>query len=266
MAVRELTMDVVRSFQRHGLAYFASAIAFRVILALVPFLLFLLALMGFLDLQQLWRNDVAPGLKDAVSPPAYRLIEDAVQKVLHQKQIWWLTAGLLLALWELSAATRVTVTAIDTIFGRRRPRGLLELLPRSLALGAAMGLCVILAVAIVRFGPLLTGDVHGILAVVSFLVRWLLAAGVLGVGVGLIVRYGSATSQPLPWVSLGTGLVLLAWTLTSIAFGLYATYVASYQSVFGPLWTFFVLLVYLWLAANAFLIGIQVDACVRERA
>jgi uncharacterized BrkB/YihY/UPF0761 family membrane protein len=60
MAVRELTVDVVRSFQRNGLANFASAMAFRVILALVPFLLFLLALTGFLDLEEIWRSDVAP--------------------------------------------------------------------------------------------------------------------------------------------------------------------------------------------------------------
>jgi hypothetical protein len=28
----------------------------------------------------------------------------------------------------------------------------------------------------------------------------------------------------------------------------------------------FVLLLYLWLSANAFLVGIRVDACVRDRA
>jgi uncharacterized BrkB/YihY/UPF0761 family membrane protein len=106
MPMRELTMDVVRSFERNGLAIFASAMAFRVLLAMVPFLLFLLALVGFLHLGQLWRNDVAPELKDAVSAPAYRLIEDTVQKVLNHKQVWWLTVGLLLTLWELSAATR----------------------------------------------------------------------------------------------------------------------------------------------------------------
>jgi uncharacterized BrkB/YihY/UPF0761 family membrane protein len=60
--------------------------------------------------------------------------------------------------------------------------------------------------------------------------------------------------------------VLGAWVLTSIAFGLYATYVASYESVFGHLATFFVLLIYVYLLANAFLVGIQLDACVRERA
>jgi hypothetical protein len=36
--------------------------------------------------------------------------------------------------------------------------------------------------------------------------------------------------------------------------------------VLGRLASVFVLLLYLWLSANAFLVGIQVDACVRERA
>jgi len=266
MPFRELTTDVVRSFQRNGLANFASAIAFRVILALVPFLLFLFALMGYLHLDEIWRNDVAPELKKNVSETAYRLISDTIDQVLSQKQVWWLTAGLVITLWELSAATRVAMTAMDRIYGSPRRRPLLELLPRSVALGAAMGTCAVAAVAIVRFGPLLTGDVDGLLALLSFLVRWLLAAAVLAVGVGLLVRFGSAPRQPLPWVSVGTGLVLAAWIVTSIGFGLYATYIASYGSVFGHLATFYVLLIYVYLIANAFLVGIQVDANARKRA
>lgn len=263
--VRALTADVVDSFRKNGLANFASAMAFRVVLALIPFLLFLLSLIGFLDLQEVWRSDLAPELKKNASETAFKLVDETVREVLSEKQVWWLTAGLALTLWELSAATRVTMAALDRVYGFHRRRGLLEILPRSLALGAAMGLCVVAAIAIVRFGPLLTGEVHGIVAVVSFLVRWLLAAAVLAVGIALMVRYGAATRQPVPWVSFGTGVVLVSWIVTSIAFGLYATYVASYTSVFGHLASIFVLLLYLWLSANAFLVGIQVDACVRER-
>lgn len=266
MPVRELTRDVVRSFQRNGLANFASAIAFRVVLSLVPFLLFLLALIGFLDLEELWRQDVAPELKKSASEAAYRLVDDTVEQVLSQKQFWWLTAGLVLTLWELSSVTRVAMTAMDRIYGYYRRRSFFEVFPSSVALGAVMGLCAVGAVAIVRFGPLLIGDADGLLAVGSFLVRWVLAAALLALGVGLLVRYGSATRQPLPWVSVGTGLVLAAWVLTSIGFGLYATYIASYGSVFGHLATFFVLLIYVYLIANAFLVGIQLDANARDRA
>jgi membrane protein len=261
----ELTKDVVRSFQRNGLPNFASAMAFQALLAMVPFLLLLLALLGLFDLERLWHDDVAPDVRGHVSQPAFELIDKTVRQVLGQRQVWWLTVGLAVTLWELSAATRVTMTALDRVYGYPRRRNILELLPRSLALGAAMGVCVVTAVAIVRFGPLLVHD-GAVVSVLSFLVRWLLAAAVLGVGVGLTVRYGSASRQPVPWASFGTGLVLLAWVLTSIGFGLYVTYVASYQSVFGHLATFFVLLIYLWLLANAFLVGIQLDACVRERA
>jgi len=266
MRVRQLTKDVVGSFRYNGLANFAGAMAFRVVLALVPFLLFLLALLGFLHLQEVWSSDVAPELKKNASEAAFKLVDETVRQVLAEKKVWWLTIGLALTMWELSAATRVTMVAMDRIYGYRRRRGLVELLPRSVALGAAMGICVVAAIAVVRFGPLLTGDVDGILAVISFLIRWLLAAAVLGLGVGLVVRYGSATRQPMPWVSFGTGLVMASWVLTSIGFGLYATYMASYTSVFGHLASVFVLLVYLWLSANAFLVGIQLDACVRERA
>ena len=258
--------DVIRSYQRNELSTFAGAIAFRVVLALIPFLLFLLALLGFLHLQEVWHSDVAPEIKKNASDVAFKLVDDTVTQVLDEKQVWWLTIGLALTVWELSSATRHTMYALDSVYGYARRRGLLELLPRSLALGTAMGTCVVAAVAIVRFGPLLTGDLDGVLAALSFLVRWLLAAAVLALGVGLVVRYGPATRQPVPWVSLGTGLVLVAWVLTSIGFGLYATYVASYTSVFGHLASIFVLLVYLWLSANAFLVGIQVNAELRERA
>jgi hypothetical protein len=97
MRVRGLTREVLRSFRENDLGNFASAMAFRVVPALVPFLLFVLALLGFLHLQEAWGSD------------------DTARQVLSQKQLWWLTAGL--------------------------------------ALGAAMGVCLVGAIAIVRFGP-----------------------------------------------------------------------------------------------------------------
>jgi membrane protein len=262
----DLAWDVVRSFQRNSLANFASAMSFQVVLAIAPFLLFLLALIGFLDLEEIWRQDVAPDVRREVSGSAFRLIEDTVDQVLNQKQVWWLTAGLALTLWELSAATRVTMTALDRVYGFHRRRNLVELLPRSVALGAVMGVCAVAAIAVVRFGPLVTGELGGLLAVVSFLVRWLAAAVLLGVGVGLTVHYGSATRQPVPWVSFGTLLVLVAWIVTSIAYGAYVTFIGAYGSVFSHLATFFVTLVYVWLLSNAFLVGVQADAEIRERA
>jgi membrane protein len=262
---RRLAPEVIDAFRRNGLVNFAAAISFLIVLALVPFLLFLLALLGFLELEEVWREEMAPDIRDSVSAAAYRVLDDTATRVLTQKQGWWVTAGFALALWELSAAMRVTMTALDRIYGFGRRRGFLELFPRSVGLGLAMGVAVVAAVAVVRFVPLLTGDVNGAAAVLSFAVRWLVAAALLGAGGALVVHHGSATRQTLPWVSVGTALVMLAWVGMSILFGLYVTYVASYASVFGHLATFFVLLLYVYASSIAFLVGVQADACIRER-
>jgi membrane protein len=263
---RKLAPEIVDAFKRNGLINFAAAISFLIVLALVPFLLFLLAALGFLELEEVWRKDVAPEIRGSLSEAAYRLLDDTATRVLTQKQVWWVTLGFALALWEISAATRVTMTALDRIYGFHRRRGFFEVLFRSVVLGLAMGMAVVAAVVVVRFVPLATGDLDGVAAVLSFLGRWLVAAALLGAGVALLVHYGSATRQTLPWVTVGTGLVMAAWIGMSILFGIYVTYVANYGSVFGNLATFFVLLLYVYSSSIAFLAGVQADACIRTNS
>jgi membrane protein len=261
---RRLVPEVVDAFRRNGLINFAAAISFLLVLALVPFLLFLLALLGFLQLEEVWQEDVAPEIRGSLSDAAFRLLDDTATRVLREKQGWWLTGGFALALWEISAATRVTMTALDRIYGFRRRRSFAELFPRSVVLGLAMGLAFVAALVVVRFVPLATGDLDGVAAVLSFLGRWLLAAAMLGAGAALVVHHGSATRQTLPWVTVGTFLVMAAWVGMSILFGIYVTYIANYGSVFGNLATFFVLLLYVYASSIAFLAGVQADACLRR--
>jgi membrane protein len=261
---RRLVPEVLDAFRRNGLINFAAAISFLLVLALVPFVLFLLALLGFLQLEEVWRDDVAPEIRVSLSDAAFRLLDDTATRVLSERQGWWLTGGFALALWEISAATRVTMTALDRIYGFRRRRSFVELFPRSVVLGLAMGLAFVAALVVVRFIPLATGDLDGVAAVLSLLGRWLVAAAMLGAGAALVVHHGSATRQTLPWVTVGTFLVMAAWVGMSILFGIYVTYIANYGSVFGNLATFFVLLLYVYASSIAFLAGVQADACLRR--
>jgi membrane protein len=56
-----------------------------------------------------------------------------------------------------------------------------------------------------------------------------------------------------------------SWLLTSVAFGFYATEIASYGSLFGSFATVFVLLTYLYLASIALLLGAEADTQVRRK-
>ncbi len=265
LAPRELAGAVVAGFGEHRLLTYASAIAFQVTIALPACLLFLLGVLGFLNLEEVWSKDIAPDVRGSVSPAAFSLVDDTVRHVLASKQVFWATAGAAIAVWEISGAVRASMGALHEIYGDgSKERPFHTRIPLSLVLAAGVGLCILGALVVVRFGPLLY-EATGLAGAGLFALRWLLASLLLALAVGLLVHFAPREDQPLPWVSFGTLLVIVGWIGMSIAFAIYVTQIASYASIFGHLATFFVLLLYLYIAAVVFLGGLQLDAVVRRR-
>jgi membrane protein len=96
-------------------------------------------------------------------------------------------------------------------------------------------------------------------------VRWIIGGCLLGLAVGLTVRYAVDAEQSAGWVTAGTTIVVVAWVLASILFGAYVRWVASYGSIFGSLATIFVLFLYMYLSSIVFFAGAQLDAIIRRR-
>ncbi len=65
---------LLRSYAENNLLTYASAISFQVFLALIPLGLFALALLGFLSLEEVWSNDIAPDVRENVSRAAFTII------------------------------------------------------------------------------------------------------------------------------------------------------------------------------------------------
>ena len=61
--LRATVHDVAECFAEHGLLTYASAIAFRALVALVPLTLLGLALLGVFGLEDVWTDTMAPALK-----------------------------------------------------------------------------------------------------------------------------------------------------------------------------------------------------------
>lgn len=122
-------------FQQLELFTYANAIAFCVLFALVPFALFVVALLGFLDLTVLWTRDLAPGVGAIVGPSAFGVLDETVRQILVARQGYWLTAGLALTVWELSNAVFAVGGALNRIYRLSDERPLWHQFRRSIVLG-----------------------------------------------------------------------------------------------------------------------------------
>jgi membrane protein len=240
----------------------ASAIAFQVFWAAIPLALVMLAALGFLNMQDVW-TDAATDLRPNVSTAAFQVIDDTVRNVLEKKQYFWLTLGLALALWRLSAAMRAVMHALDGIYGADRERTTIERMRVSVVLAIVMALLLILAIMEVHLGALLV-KTDGVVTVLWTIVRWGIAAALALIAVGITIRHAPATRQPWGWVGVGALLCVGTWLLASVAFGFYATEIASYGSLFGSFASLFILITYLYLTALALLAGAEADAQVRR--
>jgi membrane protein len=263
-AATRLARDVVEGFDRHALLTCASAMSFQILFALIPFACFVLAVLGFVQGPSLWTAHLGPTVREHVSPAAFTVIDDTVHNIFEQRRGFWLTAGVGIAMWEISAAVRAVMTAMDSIQGTRRRRAWRDRLITSLALAVVVGTCVLAALVVVHLGPLVFGShPSGLAGAASILARWSLAVLLLIAAVGLLVRYAPAKRRPVRWVSLGTALIVAAWALGAAGYGLYVTSIADYGSVFGALSVVIVLMTFLYVSSVAFLAGVYLDELLR---
>jgi membrane protein len=267
LRARELWRALLDGFEQHDLLTYSSAISFQIITAVVPFVMFVLALAGLLHLNSVWENHVAPEVRTHVSAAVFSVISSAVNKALSSRQLLWATVGGGLALWQVSGAVRAVMGAFDRIYGASLERSFVRRYLISFALAIATGACFILAVLGLVLAPFFAVHDPGVAwDVFAFVARWALAIGFLWLAVGLLVHIAPATRQPLPWVSLGTTIVIVWWVTVSVGFYFYLTGLASYESVFGSLASVIVVIAYLYISTTAFLFGAQLDAIIRAQA
>ncbi len=258
---------LLEGYKANDLLTYASAISFRVFFALIPLALFVLGVLGFLHLEEVWRNDIAPDIESNTSPAAFTVIDDTVTDVLGQRQLFWITIGAAIAVWEISGAIRAVMGVFSSIYGVEDRRSFRRRMLVSGVLATTIGLLILAAAVVARFGGLAVeaplGD-SAVIAVVGFVARWAIAIALLLLVVGILGRFAPATRRPLRWSSFGALLVVIGWVAMSLGFAWYVGTVADYGSIFGSLATVIVTLEFLYLSSIVFLTGIQLDALIRR--
>lgn len=258
---RRAVSAVADEFAKHDLLTYSSAISFQVLYAVVPLAFLVLALIGLVGAESLYTHHIAPTLRRDLSPQAFTIANRTARRVLGAERPFWLTLGLVVTLWGVGAALRSMMTPLNRVYGAKEHRSWLRRLAVSIAAGAGISALLLAAVGAVLLGRL--AHPHGVLVVAVFLARWLAALLLLLGGVALLIRAVPAKKRPLEWVTVGSILCVVCWILATIGYGAYIS-VVSYTTFYGAVAAIVLLLVYLHVSAIAFLLGVVVDALLRE--
>lgn len=252
----ERVAPVREAYAEHGLATHAAAIAFRVLVALVPLTLLALALLGAVGLGDTWHDSIAPELRKKLQPEVFRALDHVVTQILESPSAGLILFAGALLLWELLRGVRAVSRALNTIHDVHERRSAVTIALVTVGLSIAVGTCLI--------GAAFVTIVGGRLGLLASTLRWPVAALLLGLAVALLVRYAPAEHPDVKWASVGSAVIVAGWLMLSVGFGIWVRDVASYRGATGSLFAFLVLTAYvLWVSA-VFLIGVEIDEALRN--
>lgn len=256
--ILERARAVGAAAREHRLPTHAAAIAFRVLVALVPLVLLGTALLGTLGLESVWRDTIAPALRDRLQAPTYVAIDFVVTEIFATPSGSLLALATALLLWELTRGVRAVSVALNEIHGVDEERPWPRLAAVTVGLALVVGCCLI--------GAVLTMVVGGRAGLLLAVLRFPVAILLLGLAVGLLLRYAPAEHPEVRWASAGSATIVAGWLLLSLGFGIWVARIASYKSAVGNLTAFLVLTSYVLALSAVFLVGVELDEGARSPA
>jgi membrane protein len=265
----------LKGYFDHDCGDYAGALTYNGILAVVPSLIVVVALVNLVsdgtsavDATQGVLRDLGVGSitndTDVRTMIDTLLLQDNSAKAL-------LSFGLLGALWSASGYISVFTRASNHIYNVREGRAFWLLRLLQLLLSAVMLILVAAAATgLVISGPLVdaVGNLlhAGDTARTAWSVgRWPVLVAIALVVLSLLFWIAPNVKQPrLRWFTVGGGVALVAWTLVSFLFGLYVANFSSYDKTYGSLGAIVAFIVWLYLSNSALLLGVEVNAEVQR--
>lgn len=251
MSLRRRVGPVVEAFRENEILTYASAIAFQLLVAIVPLAALALLLIGLTGSEHLWHDGWKLTVAERVTGEAYLAIADSVARVFDRATplVAALAAGFVV--WEVSGSVRAVTAALNRIYGSRETRPAWHRFGLSVALALGGMVLVLTAFGLVAFGGALF---------------WPAALLLLWLTTGMLIRLAPAERVEARWVSIGSVLVVAFWSGASVLYGLYVSRVADFETAFGFVTAALLLTGYMYASAIVFLAGAQLDQLLRLEA
>ena len=127
-SLRDAAHDIAECFSEHSLLTYASAIAFRAIVALVPLTLLGLALLGTFGLEDVWTDTIAPALEGHLTQPVFNGIDFTVNRIFATDKSALIALAIALAWtlawfmgWSPERLTKPLSAAFQSMWDRVQP-------------------------------------------------------------------------------------------------------------------------------------------------
>jgi membrane protein len=260
---KDIARRTAKEVKQDQVPLLAAGVAFYALLSLFPAIIAAVSIYGLVADPETVRGQL-DRLTQLLSPDTASILGQQIRQVTAGAggALGLATVlGILTALWSASSGMKALITGVNMAYDETETRKFVKL--RGLALLLTLGAMVLMGVALVLIVafPALTSDWPTALRWTASILRWLLLAALLIVGLAVLYRYAPDRDEPRwSWVSWGSGIATVLWVLASIGFSFYVSLFGNYNKTYGALAGIIILLFWLYLSAFVVLLGAELNA------
>ncbi|WP_244639576.1 YihY/virulence factor BrkB family protein [Aureimonas endophytica] len=266
---RDILWRTFGEFSDDRLLLVSAGVTFYVLLALFPAITALISIYGlFTDPVAI--NEQLQGLAGILPGGAVSIIGEQMQRVTAHsdgKLGFGMIFGLGLALWSANAGMKTLFDALNIVYEEEEKRGFVRLTLVSLAFTLGTLVFLVLALSGIVVLPVALKFVGlGGLESWLLLLRWPVLLVVVAAGLSLIYRVGpSRRPAKWRWLTWGSALAAVLWSLFSILFSWYVQNFGNYDETYGSLGAAIGFMTWIWISTVVVLLGAELNAEIEHQ-
>lgn len=252
----------------------ASEMAYRMILALIPGLIFIFSLFGLIGQRAELLPMVMQTLEQLAPPYAVQLLKNIVGGVFQSSSGGLTLLGLAIALWSAAGGASVVIKGLIRAYNIPKNNLPFWYVPvMSMVILLSLGLMIFIAANLIIFGDLLINMLRmhfglpiDIVELINSLRWFVIVLGMISFATyvyALVMRrshFDAQVQSALP----GALVFVSIWIAISLLFSIYVNNFQRFNPVYGSLGAVILLLTWFYLTALSILVGGEFAAVVAE--
>jgi membrane protein len=247
----------------------AAQLAFYFLLALFPALLFLVALAGYLPVENVL-GELLASVETIAPRELVQLLRGQLSQIAGGSHASLVTLGIVGAIWSSSAAMVAIIDALNHAYDVTEWRPWWKRRLLAIVLTVALAALTIIALTLVLIGPPLAAAAARWLSLPDStylfwaVLRW--PAMILCVVLTVDLVYHFAPNRPGRWVWITPGSLLATalWIASSLAYRVYVVNFSDYTATYGTIGGAIVTMLWFYISGLAILIGAELNGVIEH--
>ncbi len=265
MGWKEFFKTLKNEYTRDKVSNVAGSLTFFGVLALFPFLLFLVSLASVIidpAQAQVLINELAKVAPQEV----VAILGERLQSLAAGDNVGLLTVGAVGAIWAASGGIVALMDSLNTVYGVEEKRPFWKVRGVALLTTLAAAALSIVAAAVAVVTPAIADKLGGPFPT---LVTWLRLplAGVMMMFLWALLYYVLPdVKQNFKFITPGSMVGVVIWVIASWGFSKYVANFGSYDVNYGAIGGVIVMLLWMWITSQVILLGAEINAILEHRS